>query len=557
MRIIYLTDIHGAFNQVAQLLSETVADAYLVAGDLIDIPFYHMDSAITYYEMQNYFTALRRTMEQEDMLLEDFVDTLMDMPQVDEDIHERGSDYQHYTIRARRVMQQKYKVLENVLSSKEQGTMVYALPGNYDMDLKFTSLHERDLHMHWRQVGDLKLAGYGGADVWTGGIPERYIVQYRAGVGVDDKKNEMFTLFKAVKPDIIMAHQPAYGFFDRLSFKGESGSPTLRTFNDNYPVKLCLSGHIHDDWGMTSHEGTVYGNPSNFGEVTVASGDVSEGGFFFRIETDGDRIEHVLLRKLVYERIYDIAEYFWKDNKWTENILDQERYNARRRHENIDMNVEKYSHIPEIELFKEIRKFFRLFQTRATEDRMEEMERVAVMLTEFFPDIAMDVVGSVNVGLSQESSDVDIVLYHRCEKECNEDPAACPSLEVVRNKMREALTGKFEFEIIDCIDLNEVERAIAAKDYESETTMRFIAYRSICRPINYKVIAPIEDELNRDVRFRKEMEGSIRSYFKIFVTTSTHIKSFDKYEARLKSIGIRIPEYIRKKIQEYLQGREL
>jgi hypothetical protein len=54
--------------------------------------------------------------------------------------------------------------------------------------------------------------------------------------------------------------------------------------------------------------------------------------------------------------------------------------------------------------------------------------------------------------------------------------------------------------------------------------------------------------------YRKELEGSIRSYFKIFATTSEHVHSFSKYEARLSAVGIKLPESIRGKIQRYLQG---
>ena len=59
--------------------------------------------------------------------------------------------------------------------------------------------------------------------------------------------------------------------------------------------------------------------------------------------------------------------------------------------------------------------------------------------------------------------------------------------------------------------------------------------------------------LNQNIEFRKEMEGSVRSYFKIFVTTTRHTQSFEKYEARLKAIGMRVPKSIKKKIQDYLQ----
>ena len=67
---------------------------------------------------------------------------------------------------------------------------------------------------------------------------------------------------------------------------------------------------------------------------------------------------------------------------------------------------------------------------------------------------------------------------------------------------------------------------------------------------------PVEDLLNQDMEFRSELEGSIRSYFKIFINTSQHTRSFEKYESRIKAIGIKMPESIRLKIKAYLQRDE-
>jgi hypothetical protein len=106
---------------------------------------------------------------------------------------------------------------------------------------------------------------------------------------------------------------------------------------------------------------------------------------------------------------------------------------------------------------------------------------------------------------------------------------------------------------LDTIDLNVVEKSIRGKNYEDEMTMRFVAYRAICRPINYRFIAPVEDLLNQDIEFRTEIEGSIRSYFQIFINTSQHTRSFKKYESRIKEIGIKTPETIRLKIKEYFE----
>jgi len=555
MKIIFITDIHGGFNRVANLLFETVADIYIVAGDLIDIPFYSIDTAIHYYELQNYFTALRRRMEKEDMILEDFVESLLEIPDISEEIQSQGSQYQQYTIRARRVMQQKYKVLETLLSFKTSAK-IFALPGNYDMDLKFTSLHERDLHLRWYNHNGIKIAGYGGADVWTAGIPEKYIIKYNAGRGIHDKKNEMYTFFKAVKPQIIVAHQPAQGIHDKISYIGPSGSPALRTFCDTHDVKLCLTGHIHNDWGFEFSEETIYLNPSNFGEVTTAKGDVSEGGFFYEIEMDEEKISSVKMKKIVETRIYDIMEYTQNGTNWKDTIIDSDRLKALSLGKNYDSKTEKYSHIPEIQLFQEIKQFFRLFQTEETEKRISKLESAVELMQGKLDDIAMDIVGSVNLGISEKSSDIDIVLYLRCGLECPALIEQCNHFQKTKQLISKYLGDKYKFEIIDCIDLSIVENSIREENYECETTQRFVTYRSICRPINYKIIAPVEDLLNSNIEYRKEMEGSIRSYFKIFVTTSQHLNSFDKYQTRLKTIGIKIPKPIEDKIKAYLSGTE-
>ncbi len=555
MRIIYLTDIHGDFEKLRNILFETVADVYLFAGDLIDIPFYNMDTAIRYHELQTYFNGLRTRMEREDLVIEDFVDDLLELPDIPEEIQERGTRYQQYTIRARRVMQQKYKVIENLILSKPGGAC-FCLPGNYDMDLKYTALHERDLHLHWHMIEGLKIAGYGGADIFTAGIPERYVVRYRAGIGTDDRKNEMYLFFKAIRPDIIVTHQPAHGIHDWISPIGPSGSPALRTYCDNNDVLFCLSGHIHNQWGFECRENTVYLNPSNFGEVTTAWGDVNEGGFFYQIELEGNVPKAVLFRKLVDERIYDIAEHTRENGGWRMKIIDAERLEALRHYSNYDTRIQKYSHIPEIVLYKEIKQFFRMFQTQETEDRVEKLEQALQLMEGKFNDIALDVVGSVNFGQAQPSSDIDLVLYIRGEAGRGEDSCSAESIEKTKELIRQYLGNEYGFEILDCLDLNVIERSIREKNYECEVTQRFVAYRSICRTINYRLIAPVEDMLNEDIEFRKELEGSIRSYFKIFATTTPQAVSLDKYENRLKMVGIRLPESIRSKIRAYLQRED-
>jgi len=553
MRIIYAADIHGSFERVKVLLAETMADVYIIAGDLVDIPFYNMNTAINYHELQSYFHGLRVRMHKESMIIEDFIDELLDSPDISAEVEENGSKYQQYTIRARRVLQQKYKVLENILATK-LNSQVFALPGNYDMDLKYTSLHERDLHMHWHNIRDMKIAGYGGAEIWTPGIPERYVVRYRGGVPIESGNNAMFNFFKAVKPQIIVSHQPAHGIHDRVNQFGTSGTTALRYYCDHNPVLLCLTGHVHTDWGFQISENTIYLNPSNFGEVTTLTGNVAEGGFFYAVELDEEagEIKKIIFKKLVEDRVHDIADYYKKDGRWQEFLVDPERYAARRESRNYDMKEVKVSHIPEVQLYNEIKQFYRTFQTEATEERLQKLEQIAGLIDEQVQgDIAMDVMGSTNMGLCENTSDIDFVVYVRCAPGFTDDIQTCMQYKDAEKIIDSILKPNYAFQIMDTIDLNVVEKAIRERDYENEMAMRFVAYRAVCRPINYRFIAPVEDLLNEDMDYRKELEGSIRSYFRIFINTSQHTRSFKKYESRIREIGIRLPDAIRQKIKAY------
>jgi Icc-related predicted phosphoesterase len=556
MKIIFATDVHGYFERVRILLDQTAADVFIIAGDLIDIPFYTMNTAMNYHELQTFFHSLRRRTGREDLYIEDFVDSLLDAAETTDEVREKGEKYQEYTDRARRVMRQKYRVLANMMAFKPEAK-VYCLPGNYDMNLKFTALHKRDLHLHAYDVGGLQLAGYGGADLWTPGVPEKYVIHHNAGIGVDVEKNEMYQFFKTTGPDIIAVHQPAHGIRDRVTTYGTSGSPSLRVYCDTHDVLLCLFGHVHNEWGVQESQGTVYMNPSIFGEVTELSGRVAEGGFFYEIELEERQVQRIVYRKLVEEHIYDIAEYVRENGRLVERIIDGERYEAHRRGENYDARVEKYSHIPEFELYNEIKHFYRSFQTSETDDRLELLEEVALRFDEkIHQDIAMDVMGSVNMGLSQPGSDIDFVLYVRCINECDKEFQHCDRYQEAMRSVQEIIGGEYDFQIMDCINLNIVEQAIREKDYESEILQRFVAYRAICRPINYRALAPIEDMLNRDMEFRRELEGSIRSFLQIFINTSQHTRSFDKYEKRLRQLGIKLPDPIRDKVQTYLRIKD-
>ena len=90
MRIIFATDVHGYFERVKILLEQAEADLYIIAGDLIDIPFYTMNTAMNYHELQTFFNSLRRRMNREDLYIEDFIDSLLDSTEITEEVRPRG-----------------------------------------------------------------------------------------------------------------------------------------------------------------------------------------------------------------------------------------------------------------------------------------------------------------------------------------------------------------------------------------------------------------------------------------------------------------------------------
>jgi hypothetical protein len=88
-------------------------------------------------------------------------------------------------------------------------------------------------------------------------------------------------------------------------------------------------------------------------------------------------------------------------------------------------------------------------------------------------DIAMDVMGSTNMGLCENTSDIDFVVYVRCDPDFTGDINSCSQFKEAEKIIETILKPKYAFQIMDSIDLNLVEKSIRAKDYESEIDYAF------------------------------------------------------------------------------------
>ncbi|MFB3924760.1 MAG: metallophosphoesterase [Syntrophales bacterium] len=557
MRIIYLADIHGAFARVKDLLTVTDAQVYIIAGDLIDRPFFTEEMAARYRRLQAYFSGLQCRLADDSADLDDFVDALLKRTDLPGDIPKQAMEYRDATIRARRVLQQKYKVLESILFLKGASS-VFCLPGNYDMDLQYTSLHGRDLHRHWYYVAELRIAGYGGADVTTPGIPRRYAVPYNADTGV----SEMTRFFKETRPDIIVTHKPAHGVHDHVSPMGESGSLELRRFCEENKVLLCLTGHVHDQWGFEEIEGTIYLNPSNFGEVPLPGGRAAEGGFYYSIDTRDRRIVGITLSKLEDKKIYDVAAYILKKGHWVKYVLDPDRFGDLLRGKSRDRAEEPGKPTLRDEMRQKMRWFFPAAGAKETMQTVsEEIESVASQLEERYGvSVSVDLLGDNVQSLSPVSLVSDVVLYLRrsTERTNTQSPhgegdvgAGCPAMP---GMIQEALAACPHIRIVDWIDLDRVVLSLQKKDYECDVTQRFAAYRAAGRRLRSGEAAFVENQLDADQAFRAEIEGTGNAYMEIFQNLAGRVETMRVFEARLRELGITAPEAFKRRIRECFHG---
>jgi Icc-related predicted phosphoesterase len=546
MRILYATDIHAAKTDLESLLELTSADLYLIAGDLIYSTFYSQKNLLAFYELQEYVRAWRQAAGRTEINLKEFAQELLRRGAV-EPQRTQLSEFLRLAELAERNVVTKYQGIENILRLKGR-SQVYTIPGNYDVDLDNTALAHRNLHRREIDLGGLRIAGYGSANIWTPGIPEHIAAkfpEYRVGRTL---YSEPADFFRRVRPDIMLVHNPPQGFHDRLRGFGNVGSPGLRDVVDEIPeVQVVLSGHVHEDWGVRVYDGKVLVNPSNFGEVVDANGYL-EGGTFFEFEMVQNNFRWGMLRKVERSRVYDLIEYHYDGKKLSSEVIDLRRVEAL---SNRKPSVEPMAqakdgrHIPEIVLFNKLKFYFRRFETGEAEQRVEDLRKAVDVLGAEGHQFAFDILGSVNFGISFAESDLDAVAYTFLDKSFVKI--------LLRDSFQKVIGDRYKVELTDIIDLNQVRESILHQDSNCDETQRFVFYRAIGRPVNLRLLRQFDDLLERNPDFRREVEEKVREYIKVLQTTSSQTLSLRKYESRLRDLGTKIPPHIAKKIKQYLQ----
>ncbi|MFW5863054.1 MAG: nucleotidyltransferase domain-containing protein [Spirochaetota bacterium] len=542
MNIIFCTNIHGSFAEVYTLMRETVADVYILSGRLIDRAFYSRELDRQLDSLRNEVIKTGSIKNMDDKSPVTLAEHISKGTGFTDQQRETASKFITLHTRATHSITRKYEMFDGVLSTKPHVT-AFILPGEKG-ELAGTSLEKRNIHNIVHALNKFDILGYTISPSLD--KPDHVIkeLSVKKKKGSPDSQTNMavFSLPHDYTVDTADTKHPVPGI--------------IMNFCNETDADICLFNYPGYGFTVYMNEGTLYVAPPHFGGHPRSDGSYVEGGYFYDLEFDQEIIKRIILRKLVRDRVYDLSEYLPSGNSLHETVIDQHRHECMKNNVQCDTLTERHTPVPEIRRFKDIRNFFRMYQTEETDRKVTKLARSLESLSDEIPDAAIDIVGSVNLGLAQESSDVDLVLYICSDEEaCYDEDQLCDRFDEVGKEIRTTLRGDVDIEVIDNINLNRVMDSIRKDDVECPALQRFVVYRSICRPVNYRVIAPVEDMLNENIKLRIEIEKIMAEYLQVIGTTKDTTRSFSKYQSRIRSLGVDIPEVLQKKIVQFTRNQ--
>lgn len=547
MKVVFASDIHESYKNLKKLFSLTRADLYIIAGDLLYSAFSSWDLASRFTDLQQriYSWGLSHGVTGTRY---DMAHTALESCKTPPEQRAMAMEFLRLTVFAQASMQKKYDRIARIF--RESGhPAILTIPGNYDMDLAGTALAPWNLHLQTRTIDGVKFAGYGGSPVFTPGIPDNLRVAYNERISGGRAESEPEDFFTSVDPDVIVVHQPPYGYLDTIPTYGSIGSIGVRNFVENGNAALVLSGHMHEDWGAVFHDGQVFMNPSNFGRV-VEIHRIKKGGYFAQFTMDGRRFAGGMLRQIDGGRLYDIEQCVRRGGKFRLLVMDLRRYRYL-------SNVKKrQKHIRAIRLFNTLRGFFQLHETEATRIRIAALEDFCRDLEAQGHEIAFHLLGSLNFGMATDTSDLDTVLYFRDPGLTVPDDVSYPVPDCVSRSLDGLKKRGLDLSVCDCLNLARIEEAIQAEDAGNMLLQRFVFYNGTCRCVNAHLIMEVENMLTNRQQFRFQVEGALAEVFRMIISSFRHCFSFKKYQMRLREKGMTVPPYIEERIWEYLEYRD-
>lgn len=214
-----------------------------------------------------------------------------------------------------------------------------------------------------------------------------------------------------------------------------------------------------------------------------------------------------------------------------------------------------------IERYVLLKNNYRNYDTKHALRRMQAFRIAIDELEEKGYRVAIEILGSINFGIVEPSSDIDCILLHYCdihgEDEC---PEKCPNFvfetQEIRRLLRKRLSDdQLAIEFLDCVNLNCVSADIKNKKFKSNSLLeRLMFYRTIGRPVNRPLFINYCNELEETPEFLEEFMEWASNALKDYLKTSSHRFSFNKYNERIESHGLQLPEGFKEELREYLES---
>ena len=144
----------------------------------------------------------------------------------------------------------------------------YFIPGNCDpKDIsEKNSDIIKDVHGKAFEIDGIRFAAMGGSNPTIFDTP------------CELQEDDITKRLEAISSNgmILMTHAPSYGILDHIPNGMSVGSKAIREIVEKYRPIVALSGHIHEDVGMPTVEGTLFSNPGP-----------ARAGHAVLLETDG------------------------------------------------------------------------------------------------------------------------------------------------------------------------------------------------------------------------------------------------------------------------------
>lgn len=130
------------------------------------------------------------------------------------------------------------------------GCQYFALPGNQDLEeAALQTFGENCVHRRIGEIAGRRFFGYGGAPSNRPRATEDW--RRYAEIATKFSDEELGSLLRAAKPEIILSHIPPRGARDRYADGSHWGSLALADYAlERQPLLIC-AGHIHTDPGVS------------------------------------------------------------------------------------------------------------------------------------------------------------------------------------------------------------------------------------------------------------------------------------------------------------------